>query len=87
MKTAKRLGGGLAVALVEVLSPSLACYVESAMGWTVKWTVSVKIRNPDSQAGLLSSLLSISGSKRMVLDRCNRRNRLMERQAKSFRSW
>ena len=59
---------------------------ETAMKWTAEWTVGLPLGIEDSRAGLLSSLLSVSWSKRMVLDGRNRRNRLTAGRAKSFES-
>ena len=56
----------------------------TAVGWTVKWTASILVGNQNSPARLLSTLLSISRSKRMVLDGRNRRNRMAAGRAKSF---
>ena len=58
----------------------------TAVGWTVKWTASIPVWNQNSPARLLSTLLSISRSKRMVLDGRNRRNRMAAGRAKSFES-
>jgi hypothetical protein len=58
----------------------------TAVGWTVKWTASIPVGIQNSPARLLSTLLSNSRSKRMVLDGRNRRNRMAAGRAKSFES-
>ena len=64
--------------------PEAVHMFETAVGWTVKWTVSAYAGREDSSPGLLSTLLSILRSKRMVLDGRNRRNRLSGWRVKSF---
>ena len=54
----------------------------TAVGWTVKWTASILVGNQNSPA----RLLSISWSKRMVLDGRDSRNRMAAGRAKSFES-
>ena len=54
------------------------------MRWTAKWTVNENGGREASQAGLLSTLLSILRSNPMVLDGRNRRNRLAVERHKSF---